>query len=137
MWLALNDLAVDPEIRQNYEINNLRKDTLQRLKRHLNDTLIDQIPPLIDLQRVIEEIGLADVQGTLSKSILLIEQVPEIREKILEETDFEALAAKQAETILVEDEDAKREEYLRIANMLSSMAEYINDNDENININLK
>lgn len=58
VWLALTNLVVDPNFRAKYNLNNFRKETLNRVRRFLNDLLIDQLPVLKDLQRVVDEVAL-------------------------------------------------------------------------------
>lgn len=58
VWLTLNNLVVDPHFRSKYKLDGFRKDTVCRIRRFLNDLLIDQLPVLKDLQRVVDEISL-------------------------------------------------------------------------------
>jgi hypothetical protein len=58
VWLALNNLVVDPHFRSKYSLDGFRKDTVCSIRRFMNDLLIDQLPVLKDLQRVIDEISL-------------------------------------------------------------------------------
>lgn len=77
MWLALNNLIVDPNCRAKYVLDDTRKDTLFRLKRFMNDLLLDQLPVLRDLQRVFDELALnyqPNLEGYASSG-LVIEQV--------------------------------------------------------------
>lgn len=77
VWLTLNNLVVDPHFRSKYKLDGFRKDTVCRIRRFLNDLLIDQLPVLKDLQRVVDEISLnytPDLNEFESGS-LVIEQV--------------------------------------------------------------
>lgn len=58
VWLAITNLVVDPKFRAKYQLSSYRKDVLSRVRRFLNDLLIDQLPVLKDLQRVVDEIAL-------------------------------------------------------------------------------
>eukprot|EP00951_Prasinocladus_malaysianus_P045569 scaffold609240_cov43-Prasinocladus_malaysianus.AAC.1 len=51
VWLAINNLVVDPAFREKYDFNEFRKDALQSLRRYMNELLFDQLPVLKDLQR--------------------------------------------------------------------------------------
>ena len=46
MWLAINNLAVDPRARAKYNLDEYRRDRLLGLKRYLNELLFDQLPVL-------------------------------------------------------------------------------------------
>jgi hypothetical protein len=77
VWLALNNLVVDPNCRAKYNLDDFRKETLMGLKRFMNQLLIDQLPVLTDLQRVLDELAF-NYQPNLdgySKGGLVIEQV--------------------------------------------------------------
>jgi hypothetical protein len=77
VWLALNNLVVDPHFRSKYKLDGFRKDTVCRIRRFLNDLLIDQLPVLKDLQRVVDEISLNYTPDftKFESGTLVIEQV--------------------------------------------------------------
>lgn len=78
VWLALNNLLVDPHCRAKYNLDDFRKEQLFRLRRFLNDLLLDQLPVLRDMQRMLDELALQcqpNLEG-YSKGALVIEQVP-------------------------------------------------------------
>jgi zinc finger MYND domain-containing protein 10 len=57
VWLALNNLLGDPACRSKYILDEFRKESVMRLRRFLNDVLLDQLPVLKDLQRVLDELA--------------------------------------------------------------------------------
>lgn len=122
VWLAINNLIVDPECRLKYQYNSFRKDTLLKLKRHMNEILIDQIHVLTDLQRAVEEIQIMNPPEAANVSMLLIEQVPELYEMLMRK-DFEEIAQAQSTTLFDEDENEKREEMIRMAKLFSEMVD--------------
>lgn len=46
VWLALNGLLTEPACRAKYRWDQWRRERLGSLKRHLNELLLDQLPPL-------------------------------------------------------------------------------------------
>ena len=54
-WLALTNLVCDPKCRARYRYDDARKRSMERLKRHFNDVLFDQLPVLQDLQRALDD----------------------------------------------------------------------------------
>jgi hypothetical protein len=138
VWLAVNNLVVDPECRKKYEYNSFRKDTVMKLKRFMNEVLIDQIHVLVDLHRCVEELHIMNPPTAANNSMLLvIEQVPELRERLMK-SDFEAIAKKQAETLFNENESTRREEIMRMAKLFAEMVDLADpglDKDEKINLN--
>jgi hypothetical protein len=81
-WFIVHKLLCDRDCRMKYQYTSSRKEIIMRIKRFLNETLIDQIPALVDVQRALEELGfLEPPSGTEEKfrSTLVIEQVPRLR----------------------------------------------------------
>ena len=46
VWLAINNLVVEPKARAKYNMDEYRKDKLVGLKRYLNELMFDQLPVL-------------------------------------------------------------------------------------------
>jgi hypothetical protein len=128
VWLALNNLATDRKCRAKYRYDDHRKGTMERVKRHFNEVLFDQIPPLRDLQRVIDEIllSVAPASHEVTQGRLILEQVPETRERILRRSDAEwvALAKTQLETHFADTPEARRHAMGRMEDM-SAMFEFM------------
>lgn len=83
VWLSLFHLLMNPECRRKYELNTYNKIQILKLRSYLNEVLLDQIPNLIDLQRYLEQ--LAVMEPPIAKKDLVLEQIPEIRGKLLKE----------------------------------------------------
>ncbi|CCW68755.1 unnamed protein product [Phytomonas sp. Hart1] len=84
-WFSLHKLLCDPECRKQYTYTQSRKEIMLRTRRFLNDTLLDQIPALVQLQRALEELSFIEPpSGTEEKfrSMLVIEPVPRIMTSI-------------------------------------------------------
>eukprot|EP00877_Chromochloris_zofingiensis_P004789 jgi/Chrzof1/14310/Cz08g32160.t1 len=101
VWLALNNLLVDPKCRAKYEPDDYRRENLLKLKRHFHEVLLDQLPVLKDLQHVLDEMAMGiDAAATdqHKSSRLILEQVPIVRENILRAKDWQSVADKQKKT---------------------------------------
>jgi hypothetical protein len=80
-WFILHYLLCDRDARTKYQYTKSKKEIIMRIKKFLNETLIDQLPALVDVQRAVEELGFIEPPtGTEEKfkSTLLIEQVPRL-----------------------------------------------------------
>uniref|UniRef100_A0A7R9Z7P6 Uncharacterized protein n=1 Tax=Chlamydomonas euryale TaxID=1486919 RepID=A0A7R9Z7P6_9CHLO len=125
-WLAVNDLIVDPKARAKYDMGNWRKERLLGLKRHLNELMFDQLPPLKDLQRVLDEISLgaggADREQS-KQAALILEQVPEVRTRLTAGRDWRQVAITQATTTFRKDAGLDKERIDALAKMLDQMVE--------------
>lgn len=129
-WLTLNNFLVDPVFRKSYNYSTFRRENVIKLKRFMNEVLIDQIPVLVDLHRVVEELHFSippEIQS--SKRMFVVEQVPLIREKILKSTNFESIASMQASTLFAEDDKSKKEQILRLAKMFNQISDMMQKSD--------
>eukprot|EP00794_Sanderia_malayensis_P007456 gene7455-8278_t len=80
IWITLYRLLMSEEAQRKYEFTNHRKNTILKLRKFLNEALIDQIPHLADMQRYLEELSIMETPSM--KKELIIEQVPEIRDAL-------------------------------------------------------
>ncbi|KAI8807171.1 hypothetical protein BJ742DRAFT_813693 [Cladochytrium replicatum] len=86
VWLILYNLMIEPVCRQVYEYTTSNQSTIVKLKPYLTQMVVDQIPPLVDLLRHLEELSITNIapHSAMSRSHLLIEQVPMIRSEIID-----------------------------------------------------
>ncbi|GBF95610.1 hypothetical protein Rsub_08592 [Raphidocelis subcapitata] len=105
VWLALHNLLLDPACRAKYDPDEFRRAALQRLRPHLHDALLDQLPPLKALQRLLDGMAVGcDTHwgdqggggvgggGARHSARLILEQVPGLRKAIVHGRDWRALA---------------------------------------------
>jgi hypothetical protein len=78
-WLTLHALLLEPDLRRRYALSSHRRGTLARVRRFLNEVLLDQLPLLVDLQRFLDELSVtgADPGADQEHGKLLLEAVPE------------------------------------------------------------
>ncbi|WIA09269.1 hypothetical protein OEZ85_008677 [Tetradesmus obliquus] len=99
VWLSLVNLLVEPACRAKYDPDEYRRGCLLKLQRHLHELLMDQLPVLRQLARVLDEMALginnaaAAAGGAGSK--LILEQVPALRERLLHGKDSRTIAKQQ------------------------------------------
>merc|ERR1711937_618649 len=58
LFLAVHNLVMDQDCRNRYNLTSVRKDNLLRLRRFLNEVVFDQVPPLANLLRTLEELSI-------------------------------------------------------------------------------
>lgn len=69
---------------ERYALTSYRKDQLLRLRRYLNERLMDQLPVLGDLCRYMDELSLMDVSSAaLNPNVLLLQPIDTLRESLL------------------------------------------------------
>lgn len=69
---------------------------------------IDQLPVLGNLLRALEEISLIGDTGASRISAFLIQQLPEIRDNLVRNKDWNEIARRQRESFLVENEETRK-----------------------------
>jgi predicted Zn-ribbon and HTH transcriptional regulator len=77
-WISIYNLFTTQG--QKYEITDYRKNIILRLKKHMNQRLYDQIPPLLNLYRALEELSISggSTNSISSNKSFLVEMVPEL-----------------------------------------------------------
>jgi hypothetical protein len=123
VWLAIYNLVMDQECRSRYELSSIRRENLLRLRRYINEVVVDQLPPLTNLHRTLEEMSIsgrftgADSAG-IAASPFVVELVAEARETLVRtyEGRWQEIADMQMRDIFVKETP---EELKRLSNMIS------------------
>jgi len=106
-FLAVHNLAMDPQCRNRYQMTSFRKDNLLRLRRFLNDVVFDQVPPLANLLRTLEELAISGQFTGVEEAHtpFIVELIAEIRETLLQtfEGRYEAISKEQIQRIFVKE----------------------------------
>eukprot|EP01006_Ploeotia_vitrea_P027976 TRINITY_DN60739_c0_g1_i1.p1 TRINITY_DN60739_c0_g1~~TRINITY_DN60739_c0_g1_i1.p1 ORF type:complete len:415 (-),score=44.90 TRINITY_DN60739_c0_g1_i1:21-1238(-) len=122
IWTCLYVLLCDQDCRKKYKYDTHRKEEICKLRRYLNDTIIDQIPQLTSVARAIEELAMnvepAATTEEAFRQSLMIEPQPELLFSISHGKDWKAIASEQ-ESRLCSDE-ARREDLQRMVKLLDA-----------------
>jgi len=109
LFLAVHNLVMDAECRNRYYLTSARKDNLLRLRRFLNDVVFDQVPPLANLLRTLEELSITGnfTGAEEAHTPFIVELIAEIRETLVQTYDgrYEEIAKNQIENIFVKESD--------------------------------
>ncbi|KAH8315709.1 zinc finger MYND domain-containing protein 10 homolog [Drosophila kikkawai] len=83
-WFCVRQLLLNAQAMENYALNEARCQQLSKLLGLMHETLLDQLPPLIDLKQFLSRLTLSG--NTASKQqTLLLEDVPQIQEELMKE----------------------------------------------------
>lgn len=96
VWLALYYLLCTKAAREQYEMTQFRKDQLLRVRKYLNELLVDQLPLLVDVQRYLDELSIVQVGShSGNKGSLVMEAVPYLRQAMMRafRREFVAIAS--------------------------------------------
>ncbi|EGD72471.1 hypothetical protein PTSG_11593 [Salpingoeca rosetta] len=115
VWLALYNLLMEPECRRKYQFNTYNKNQILRLRAFLNDVILDQIPPLTELRRSLEELSI--MQPPAAEANVVIEQMPELREHVLGtgKGGWRPVAEHQMKKVFNDNEDTMRRQAQALA----------------------
>ncbi|KFU85896.1 Zinc finger MYND domain-containing protein 10, partial [Chaetura pelagica] len=105
VWLALLNLLLTPECQSKYHFDGFNKSQLLKLRVFLTDTLIDQLPNLVEMQRFLSH--LAVTEPPPPKKDLVLEQIPFIWNHILKKNagKWEAIAKHQVKQVFSSTEE--------------------------------
>ncbi|XP_067908401.1 zinc finger MYND domain-containing protein 10 [Heterodontus francisci] len=114
VWIALYNLVLKPDCQQRYDFNNFNKNQLLKLQGFLTEVVIDQLPNLVELQRFLGHLAMTDPPPP--KKNLILEQVPDIRDRIIRENSnkWKAIAKHQVKTAFNPSEQDLREQAHRL-----------------------
>ncbi|XP_038666667.1 zinc finger MYND domain-containing protein 10 isoform X2 [Scyliorhinus canicula] len=114
VWIALYNLVLKPNCQQKYDFNNFNKNQLLKLRSFLTEVVIDQLPNLVELQRFLGHLAMTDLPPP--KKDLILEQVPDIRDRIIRENSnkWKAIAKHQVKTAFNPSEQDLREQAHRL-----------------------
>lgn len=116
IWMTIFNLFMNPDVRSKYELNSYRKNNLLRLRKFINEVVIDQLPILGALLRSLEELSLMGDSLPSKISAFVIQQLPELQDKICYGQNWDEIAEYQKREFWVENQ----EEVKRAADLMVS-----------------
>ncbi|KZC13946.1 Zinc finger MYND domain-containing protein 10 [Dufourea novaeangliae] len=109
VWIGLRELLLNPKCAPYYEITDFRMSHLLKLQKHLHETVLDQISPLLELKRWLSYLSVSSSQSKAPRA-LNVELIPQIKLSIMEKyhKKWKKLAKHQSKYIFTTDkEDVK------------------------------
>eukprot|EP00927_Polykrikos_kofoidii_P028917 TRINITY_DN25100_c0_g2_i1.p1 TRINITY_DN25100_c0_g2~~TRINITY_DN25100_c0_g2_i1.p1 ORF type:complete len:616 (+),score=129.62 TRINITY_DN25100_c0_g2_i1:67-1914(+) len=122
VWLSIYNIVMDQECRSRYELSSFRRENLLRLRRYINEVVVDQLPPLTNLHRTLEEMSISGQftgSGTgPAPTPFVVELVAEARETLLRCYDgrWQEVANQQLKEVLIKETP---EEMKRLSHMIN------------------
>ena len=68
VWLTVYNMFMTNDSSRKYEMTNFRKQNLLRLRKYMNEVLLDQLPMLSEMLRGLEELNIANDPGAVSSN---------------------------------------------------------------------
>lgn len=102
-WLGLYHLLAKETFRERYHLNSFRKNQVLRVRKYINEVILDQLPFLADIQRYMDELSVTDVPEPVSSgnSVFLFQQVAVAREAMIKGKNWTDVADYQFENIFI------------------------------------
>lgn len=103
-WLAMYHLLAKDVFRERYHLNTFRKGQALRVRKYINDVMLDQLPFLADIQRYMDELAITEVpepHSTIggSNGVFMFQQVAVLREAIVKGRQWDQVAATQLQSV--------------------------------------
>jgi len=110
-WIAVYQLLAKEVFRERYHLNSFRKGQLLRIRKYINDLVLDQLPFLADIQRYMDELAITngpEPNSLNNQNVFLFQQVATVKESIVKGKQFPQVAAYQKEHVFtMTDRDDK------------------------------
>ena len=130
-WIAVFHLTCTKVARERYYLNVFRKEQILKLRKYLNEVLLDQLPFLRDVMRYMDELAIMNVpevgssagHGIGAGAALLMQQVDQIRESIVKthlhgkDCDWRKVQENQFQSIFAICTDSNDEDLRMIADI--------------------
>lgn len=120
IWLTVFSMFMCQDTQRKYEITTFRKSNLLRLRKFMNEVLIDQLPVLTQMLRSLEELSMMQESSIPSSNPFVVQLLPEIRESIVKSKNWKEIADFQIKTYFDISESEAKEEMKSIMSLYSS-----------------
>lgn len=122
-WIALYHLLAKEVFRERYALNSFRKGQLLRIRKYLNEVMLDQLPFLADVQRYMDELAVTNVPEASAgaDSVFLFQQVAAITDSIMRGKNIAEVATYQKQHVFIMTDRTDRD-LLALAEMYSDDA---------------
>lgn len=113
IWLSIYNMFMCQEANRKYEVTTFRKSNLLRLRKYINEQILDQLPMLSGMLRALEEMSMMGDNAIGEKNSFIVQQLPEMRGKIIKGKDWKAIYKYQLEKFFKEKNDGKPDDDLK------------------------
>lgn len=117
LWLTIYNMFMTADSARKYEITTFRKQNMMRLRKFMNEMLLDQLPMLTPMLRGLEEMNLMADTNVQSKNSFIVQTLPEIRSKLMAGKNWRQIAQTQAEKFFNKNAASAKEDLNRIMNL--------------------
>ncbi|KRX01979.1 hypothetical protein PPERSA_07624 [Pseudocohnilembus persalinus] len=119
VWITIYNLFMDPECRNKYELSEQRKNNLLRLRKYMNELLLDQIPNLSLMLRSLEELAIMNTQTVPLNNPFVVEQIPKVKTALLEnnKNKWAEIAQHQRENFFTQSQQSLEEDMKKLSEL--------------------
>ena len=120
IWLTIYSMFMCQDTQRKYEITTFRKSNLLRLRKFMNEVLLDQLPVLSEMLRSLEQLSMMQESTIASSNPFHVQVIPEIRDSIISSKDWKGIAEYQIEKYFSLTTSEALDEMKGIMNLYSS-----------------
>ena len=120
IWLTIYSMFMCQDTQRKYEVTTFRKSNLLRLRKFMNEVLLDQLPVLTEMLRALEELSMMQESTIASSNPFHVQVLPEIRDGIVNGKDWKDIAKYQVEQYFSMTDHEAREEMMGLMNLYNS-----------------
>lgn len=121
VWLTIYNMFMTNDSSRKYEMTSFRKQNLLRLRKYMNEVLLDQLPMLNDMLRGLEELNMRGDPGAVSTSnAFIVQTLPEIRTRLLAKKNWREIADQQAKTFFKKGSAQEKADMNRLVELYAS-----------------
>ena len=73
IWLTIYNMFLSQDSNRKYEVTTFRKANLLRLRKYLNEVVLDQLPMLTNLLRSLEELSMVQESSVVQKNSFIVQ----------------------------------------------------------------
>lgn len=73
IWLSVYNMFLSQDTNRKYEVTSFRKQNLLRLRKYLNEQLLDQLPMLGGMLRALEEMSMMGDSAIAQKNSFIVQ----------------------------------------------------------------
>lgn len=134
VWLTIFNIIFGKESSKMYELTEARKNTLLKLKKYLNEAIIDQIPVLSQMRTFLDQISMSNFPVSQKTNPFIISHIPQIRNSITKLMSTEKVIFFQKSSIWIPNSVTNENEYYKKIGDIYSHQFFPINKEENIKI---
>jgi hypothetical protein len=116
LWLCLSSILLEPTTSSKLRYDEATKSLLLKIRPYMCETLNDQLPIVVELQRFLDNLVMATPPAQ-ADTFLMIETISRVRETLMENRDWPSIAAYQKQNFFSTSAGDREDQMKRLAKL--------------------